>query len=81
VGKLLQIELPEPLLESIRQRANSHGRDVSEQAVLDLEAFNRQEQREAALISAIDAERAELAKKGVTADDPFLREAKEWGRK
>ena len=81
MGKLLQIELPEPLLESIRQRATSHGRNVSEQAALDLEAFNRQQQREAALLSAIDAERDALAKKGVTADDSFLREAKDWGRK
>jgi hypothetical protein len=80
VVRLGDIELPDPVYDRLRDRAESSGLTIAQQLARDLASLHEQERHERALAEAIGSERADLARSGVFLTEDLLREAKAWGR-
>lgn len=78
--KLGDIELPEPVYDRLKDRAESSGLTIAQQLAHDLALLQEQERQERALAETIASERADLARSGVFLTDELLGESKGWGR-
>jgi hypothetical protein len=80
MAEIDHLEIPDTLLESIRQRASAIGISLEEQLIRDLSAAAQLQNNERQLLDEIRREREEMAAKGVFLTEEFLKQAIDRGR-